>query len=381
MTSVRRFAAGLALLAAGCGGSPVGPGPPPAGPIDLAGPWTVVDPREAGVDVALVDSAIADARAIPRFRSLLAAKDGRLFVEEYFDGHARETLGDVRSITKSVIATLVGIAIDRGDVRGVDQPIGELIPDGVAHLSAPQQAISVGELLTMSAGFEWDESGGGGDYTAWAQSSDPIAFLLERPFAYTPGTRFTYNSAAVHLLGVALQEAVGEPLPRFASRELFQPLGIERVSWESLAGGYVNGGSGLDIRSRDLARLGQLYLQDGVSGERRVLPDGWVGTLTRPAFEWRVDFGALTDYTYAALWWVAEGQPETAWVAWGYGGQFLYVVPELSLVVVATTEWRDLEGDGSSGTLQRGVLGVIVERLHRAVRLGGLPVRVGAAAP
>ncbi len=386
----------IGVTLAACGDTGLGP-PPAAGPIDLASPWTVVTPEAVDVDPDLVAAAIADAHAIPRLRSVLAVKDGRLFLERYFDGQTAAALADVRSVTKSVVATLAGLALERGAIRSLDQPIGELIPAEVASLTPAQEQITIRHLLTMSAGFEWDESGGGGDYTIWILSPDPLGTLLARPLIHAPGTQFTYNSAAVHLLGVALAEALHEPLPEFAARELFLPIGIERADWEPLPGAYVNGGSGIDLRPRDLARLGQLYLQDGISGTRRILPAGWVGMVTRPAYDWRADFGSLRRYTYGELWWISEGEPETAFCAWGYGGQYVYVVPDLSLVVVATTDWRGLSSEGGTGPLERQVLAVIVDRLHRAARgigsgasepavapfrrpASGFPVRVGGGA-
>ena len=132
--------------------------------------------------------------------------------------------------------------------------------------------------------------------------------------------------------------------------------------------GYVNGGAGIDLRARDLARIGQLYLQDGVSGTRRILPEGWVAEATRPWFDWRGSFGSLDRYTYGQLWWVSESRPETAFLAWGYGGQFIYVVPALRLVIVATTEWRGLSSEGGPGPLELAVLEVVIDGVHAAAR-------------
>lgn len=358
------FVAGAAI---GCGDAVTRPPDVRFSPVDLAAPWEIASPAAVGVDRDLVEAALGEAAAIPRLRSLVAVKDGRIFLESYYGGRTSPDLHDVRSVTKSVVGTLVGLAIERGHIEGLGQPIGELLPEEVAALTPEQAEITIRHLLTMSSGFQWDENGGD-DYNTWISSEDHISALLERPLVDEPGTAFTYNSAAVHLLGVVVEAAVGEPLPEFAHRELFAPIGIDVAEWEELPGPYVNGGSGIDLRARDLARFGQLYLQDGLSGDRRVLPAGWVDAATAPAYAWRADYGSLRQYTYGFLWWVVEGEPQPAYTAWGYGGQFVYVVPELRLVVVATTDWRGVSGEGGVGPLTRQVLAIAVDRLHRAAR-------------
>ena len=359
----------LAWLAAACQDSPAGPVARPSpgpDPVDLAAPWRTATPAEVGLNGFAMSAAVAEARSIPRFRSLLVVREGKLAVEEYFGGYGPGTLNDVRSVTKSIVGTLAALAAERGHLDGLDDRIDRHLPPDVAALDFGQRAITIRHLLTMTGGFQWDETGGGGDYTKWILSEDPLGTLLDRPLVDPPGSGFTYNSAAVHLLGVVLEEAVGEPLPAFAARELFGPIGIENAAWEPMNDGYVNGGSGIDLRARDLARIGQLYLQDGVSGTRRILPEGWVGQATRPWFDWRASYGPLDRYTYGQLWWVSESRPETAFLAWGFGGQFIYVVPSLHLVVVATTDWHGLGSEGGPGPLELQVLYLILDRVHRA---------------
>lgn len=368
--TVRALLAG-ALLAGCADGSPAGPasGPSVALPVELTRDWTTTSPAEVGVDPEALAAVVAAAAANERFRSLVGVRDGRIFVEAYGGGADRETLHDVRSVTKSVISNLVGIAVGQGRI-GLDDTLGEHLPPEVTSITPEERAITVRELLTMTGGWQWDETGGLGDYSTWVRTADHLQFLLDRPLVAAPGTSFTYNSAAVHLLGAVLETALGEPLEDFAARELFGRIGIRTVQWENLPGPYPNGGSGIDLRARDLARLGQLMLQDGMSGFTRILPQGWTGAATGPAFEWRASRGALRDYTYGYLWWYADGEPEPAYLAWGYGGQFIYVVPGLRLVVVATTEWRGVSQDEGAGALERAMLDVLVNGVHAAARGG-----------
>lgn len=321
--------------------------------VDLTLPWQTATPSSTGMDGGELEQAVTRARGIARMRSLLVVRRGRLVAEHYFGGARPDDLADVRSVTKSVVSTLAGLAIERGYLSGLDQTIGEILGPEVAHLDETDRRVTVRHLLTMSGGWDWTEQGAVG-YNEWILSSDHLAYVLDKAHVAAPGSTFAYNSAAVHLLGVVLEEATGMGLPAFAAQELFGPLGVDAVGWEPMPEGGVNGSSGLDLRPRDLARLGQLFLQDGWSGTRRVLPEGWVAEATRSRWPWRSDAGpTLTSYGY--LWWT--GEPNHAFMAWGYGGQFVYVAPERDLVVVATTEWRQ----GAPADLAAQVLEVIVD--------------------
>ena len=183
-----------------------------------------------------------------------------------------------------------------------------------------------------------------------------MGYLLAKPHVAEPGTTFAYNSASAHLLGVVLSAAVG-PLPAFANETLMTPLGITASGWEVLGPNEVNGGAGLTIRPLDMARLGQLFLQDGWSGTRRVLPEGWVGQATTAHYPWTSSAGP-TRASYGYLWWTDE--ENDAYMAWGYGGQFIYVAPRRDLVVVTTTTWWRIDGESAPANLSSQVLDVII---------------------
>ncbi len=365
----RAFAAalvGAAVVAAGCGETPTGPSasPSPSSRVDLAGVWVESAPADAGLDATALAAATAEAATLPRFRSLLVARHGRLALERYFGGADAATLFDVRSVTKSVVSALTGIALRDQVLPSVDVPVaGYLSPPYV--LDDASRGITVRHLLTMSSGFQWNEDNVA-DYNLWIVAGDHVQYLLDRPHASPPGAQFTYNSAAVHTLGVVLQRAAATPLPQYARGRLFAPLGIDAVAWEALDRGTVNGGSGIQLRGRDLLKLGQLYLQRGWSGERSLVPEAWIDDTTRPRFAWRNDYGAQKNVTYGMLWWVSDASP-AAFFAWGYGGQFVYVVPGRDLVVVATTNWRALT-ETTPIALAEDVLGIIVRDVVPAAR-------------
>ncbi|HXB56999.1 MAG TPA: serine hydrolase [Vicinamibacteria bacterium] len=303
--------------------------------------------------------ATENAASIPRFRSLLVVRHGKLVVERYFGGATSETRFDVRSVTKSVVSLLVGQALDATQISGMDATVGDYL--GPPYVLNPgDRAVTIKELLTMTSGYQWNEEQGD-DYNLWIVSPDHVQFLLDRAQTGPPGP-FTYNSAAVHLLGLIVQLATGTPLATLADQRLFQPIGIRSAVWEGLERGTVNGGSGLQLTGQDLARLGQLMVQQGRSGAQQIVPAGWISTATAPQFPWRDTDGAQRSVTYGYLWWVADPPSAPAFFAWGYGGQFVYVVPSLDLVIVTTTEWRALGADNLTPlAIAETVLGVIVD--------------------
>jgi len=354
--SVRRLALSLALTGiAACGDGPAGPSP--WEDVDLAAPWRTVEPASLGVDAGALDRAAESAAALDRMRSLVVVREGRIVLERYFGGFGPDSLADVRSVTKSVVSILTGIAYQQGALPSLDLTLGELLPPELGTPTADQARISVRHLLTMSGGFQWDESGVT-EYNNWRRSGDFIGYLLDRPLVTAPGAAFEYNSAAVHLLSVLVERSVGVSLELLGDVSLFAPLGVERRRWEPMSDGTVNGGAGLDLRPRDLARLGQLYLQEGRTGGRRVVSEEWVDLTTSPAWEWSTQVGRVSSLTYGHLWWVDRDRE--AFFAWGYGGQFVYVVPRRALVVVATTDWRLLSQEGGPGPLEAAVLDLIV---------------------
>ena len=351
---------GVGLLCYACGSDAT----EPAGMIDVAEPWARAAPAAVGMDPGLTTAAESAAERVSRLRALLVARHGRLVVERYFGGADSTTLFDVRSVTKSVVSALTGIALSRGLFSNVDATVGSYIGPP-ATLDRGDSMVTVANLLTMTSGYQWNETSGN-DYNLWVTSPNRVQFLLDRPQPDAPPGPFIYNSAAVHLLGVVVQKAAGMPLPEFAESVLFAPAGITSARWEPLDSGTVNGGAGIDLTGRDLLRYGQLVLQGGRSGNRQIIPAAWVQAMTAAHFPWRTKVGSQQGVTYGYLWWVADGPPAHGFFAWGHGGQFVYVAPDLDLVAVVTTEWPGL--GPAAGAMADSALAIIVDRVVPAVR-------------
>src|SRR2546429_2686521 len=357
---------GLALaalaLAAACHDAPTAP--TASVRVDLARGWRGASPGEVGMSASALLGAADAASGIPLFRALLVARHGRLVAEDYFGGTDSTTLFDVRSVTKSVVCALTGIALRDGVLPGTAASVAFYLALSDT-LDSADSAPTLRHLLTMTSGYAWDETTGP-DYNSWIVADNHVQYLLDRAHTAPPGATFTYNSAAVHTLGVVLEDAAATPLPRYATEHLFGALGVDTLAWEALDRGTVNGGSGIALRARYLLKFRQLVLQRGRSGDASVVPESWVDSVTRPHFTWRTVVGPLQRVTYGMLWWVSDADP-TAYFAWGYGGQFVYVVADRDLVVLATTDWVQLT-EIRPAELAAQVLGVIVNDVVPAAR-------------
>jgi CubicO group peptidase (beta-lactamase class C family) len=292
---------------------------------------------------ASIDQAFADAARIPNVTSLSVHRGGSLVREQFFAGTDATTPHDVRSVTKTVTSLLIGIAIDTGCLTSVDQPIGPLL--GADAPSDPAKAaITIRDLLTMTSGFQWSELGAVGDYDTWAGAPDQVQFVLARPLAASPGTTFNYNSGAIHLLSAILTGACG-PTPAFAEAHLFTPLGLAPThTWEMDNQGLANGAAGLQLATPELTAIGQLILDNGMTGTTRVVSSAYLAAMTSP----QIPTGDTTEDTpdYGFGEWIGS-QPSGApfLLSEGFGGQFIVVVPDRQAIIVATTNWQGVGAD------------------------------------
>ena len=362
-TSIPRLALAFSLAAAQACSDATSP-PATREPVDLSAEWSTAAPGAEGVDGAALAATLGQATTIGGLRSVLVVRHGHLIAEQYFAGGGGDSLYALRSVTKGVISLLVGIAIERGAIRGRSQPLGELFHPPLPALDPEAAAITVGDLLTMTGGFEWNEGSSVTEYNNWVLAPDQIDYLLARPIVSPPGTTFNYNSAAVHLLSAALELDAGGTAA-FADSHLLAPLGIHARDWELDDRGIPNGGAGLYLRPRDMAKIGQLVLQRGRSGNAAVVAGAWVDESTRPHLETGTSLGALGVLDYGDLWWVGRYSGHDFVLAWGYGGQLVWMVPDLDLVVVTTATWQGL-GSGA-GSQAAAIAGLVLTGIARSV--------------
>lgn len=257
-------------------------------------------------------------------QGLLVMRDGRVVVEAYRAPHDQHTLFDAQSIAKSIVSGLLGVAIAEGKVRGVDSRVLDHFPElSVAEPSVEKSAITVEDLLTMRSGLAYDN-----DHESFSAQADSVGFIVGHAMRSAPGKLWSYSSADVQLLSALLQRQVGTTTEEYASQKLFRPLGIVPSPWLKDASGITVGGYGLSLTLRDLAKLGQLYLNRGQWEGRSIIPPAWVDASVIA----RVD----TPWTRGAmgyLWWVWQ---DKGFRAGGRYGQQIAVFPSQRLVVVYT---------------------------------------------
>jgi len=287
--------------------------------------------------------------------AVVVARGGRLVFERYFRGADErpgriygsraetlsfdaDTLHDMKSVSKSVAALAVGVALDRGLIPGVDEPVWSFFPELSDLRSDGRENIRLSHVLTMSMGLDWVEATPAtGDFNndeartwlAW----DPCRYVLSRAVKAPPGREFLYNTGALMLVSAIIGKATGAPLDEFARETLFEPMGITGAQWRRFRG-YTDAGGGLHLRPRDMAKIGQLVLAGGRWGDRQLVSKAWIETSTAPKLD------ATQGQSYGYLWWLGGHRLKRREVRWigalGRGGQSIRIVPELDLVVAVT---------------------------------------------
>lgn len=274
--------------------------------------------------------ALARAAELPRLRSLLISVDGTLVVEQYFHGSTATRPANLKSASKSVVATLVGLALERGHLTSVRDTIDRYFPDYLGVESDPaKRAITIEDLLTMRSGLETTSNR---NYGRWVQSGNWVRHVLMRPMVDTPGGRMIYSTGSSHLLSAILTRATGQSTLAFARRYLAEPLGISIGPWLQDPQGIYFGGNEMHLTPRSMLKIGELYLNCGQVDGRRVVSEAWVHEATTPRTESR-----FSGRQYGYGWWIRNLGGHQVFYAWGYGGQFLFVIPTLRTVVVATS--------------------------------------------
>ena len=298
-------------------------------------PEAALPPADGPLDAVRLDSMLAVAERIRPLSSLVVWHRGETVVERYYHGMRADRTTNIKSASKTLLSPLVGIALRDGLIESVDAPLRQLVPDLYARLDGSpdhdprKDAIRVRDLMDMSSGLE---STSFRNYGAWAASSDWGWDQLRRPMECDPGRCYQYSTGVTHLLGIALADAAGRDLRSWAREVLFEPLDIPLPAWDRSPRGYYLGGNNMALRPRDLLKIGVLYLNDGMWQGRRLLPGGWVEASWQPRFR-----SPWNGMGYGGLWWASDWGGERVFSAWGYGGQFLVVVPRLDLAVVATS--------------------------------------------
>lgn len=286
-------------------------------------------PGAHGVSSTVLERVFAEGARVPGLRSLVVVRQGVLIGERYFHGALPSHLLPINSITKSVSSMLVGLALARGTLAGLHEPVQRLLPEAAQLPGAALGEVTLQQILLGRTGVSFEVSRS----RELLNARDPVQRALAVPRTAPPRSGWTYNDAAVSLLSPILQRAEGMSLSALAARDLFAPLGIRRFAWQRDRLDRVLAYAGLALRTRDLAKLAWMVLQQGCWHDRQVLPAEWVAESTRahgPA-DWRQP--PMQGIGYGHLWFT--GQLQGVPLVWGlgYGGQWALLAPSLKLVV------------------------------------------------
>ena len=320
-------------------------------PVLLDDGWERADPATSGFDASKLQALLATLmNGESNLHGVVVERHGRLVAEGYRRGPDKgvyslfamnrdfgpKVLHDTRSIGKSVVSLLLGIAQQQGRIGSLKRPVLDFYPEYADLLTPERKAITLEHLLTMSSGLAWQEGGEGPDdehrlYWKWT----PTRYVLSRPIAEAPGTRFNYNSGGTAVLADILTRVTGQSLKDFARTALFEPLGIRDWEWVGDLHGRPMAFTGLRMRPRDLAKLGRLVLDHGQWQGRPIVPADWISASLRP----RIDTG-FDGLGYGYFWWTGQVPWQGRQLAWaaafGNGSQRGFLVPDLDLTVVVT---------------------------------------------
>ncbi len=300
------------------------------------------------------------------FRGMVVIKNNKLVIEEYFNTYWRETIHDIRSAGKGVTSLLLGIAIDKGLIKDVEQSIYDLLPTSKFTQSGKNgyQDIKVKHLLTMSSGLSADDNdeNSPGNSFNWLTKDDWVDFAISLPMIFTPGQKYVYNDVCPMLIGAIIEEASGKKLSEFAKENLFTPLGIREFYWYTASNGRTGPMGNLYISTLDFAKLGQLIINKGQWQGNQVISATWINEISKKRFDISKDDPFATSYGY--FWFATtkevNGKKYDCIYASGNGGNLLFVVPSENLVVSLTSS---AYGQGYGHHRSHNIFGYVLKSL------------------
>lgn len=323
--------------------------------------WKSSSPSEQNLNGDLLDQLNQKIRngEYGDIHSLLIMRNGYLVFEEYYRGFSQNQLHQIFSVTKSITSALIGIAIDQGKITTLDKKLLTFFPEyaSISNLDSSKHKIKLEDVLTMRSGLYWDEfrypfSDPRNSIYQIMNSSDWVKYVLDLPMVYEPGKERTYNTGCTILLAGIIKNLYGIQAHDLAQQNLLNRLGIFEYNWESGAKGITNTGWGLHLRPRDMMKFGILYNNLGIWEGKRIISENWIRTSTK-------NYVSVSGgFSYGYHWWMMPLEnisghtplPDDVKIAWGYGGQFIFVIPKLNMVVVSTAE--NTSGNDDQLTIQ-----------------------------
>ena len=347
-------------------------------PEKLPNSLQVANISDVHIDSNLIYQAVKriKGRAVGQTHSILIYRDNRLVLEEYFSGNKykwdapghygeyiawnKHDLHNIMSVCKSITAACIGIAVDKGMIKSVNQSIFDYLPEHQQFNNKGKENITIEHLLTMTSGLAWTEWGV--DYSSpdnpiigiWFSDKDPVSFILDAPLVHKPGTHFSYYGGNQILLGEILKNATGKRIDEFSSIYLFDPLGIDHVEWtNTFKNGVIECAASLKMTPRNMLKIGITFLNDGKWNQTQLISKNWAKKSSE-SYSNNTDIKIPGEKSgrvgYAYSWWtkdvlLGKAKTDIFWAV-GWGGQKIIIIPDKNAVVVFTG------GDYNSGTNQ-----------------------------
>jgi CubicO group peptidase (beta-lactamase class C family) len=314
---------------------------------------SLVGKKELDTSIIHAMETVIENQTYPNTHSVLISIHNKPVYEKYWTGidrtvgfdlgivkHGVDSLHTIQSVTKSFVSACVGIALQQGKIKSIEQKMFDFFPEYAAQDTGLKAQITVKDLLTMTAGFDWNEE----DYNrignpehVMDSASDPVGYVLSLPLKDVPGTVFTYTSGETQLLAAIVEKATGKTIDAFAKEYLFNPLGITNYEWTSCSNSNViDAFAGLYMRSRDMMKFGLLYMNDGKWNSKQIVPALWVKQSTTP----QINTHDKYNDDYGFQWWLwtdtIAKKPVSIFAGLGGGGQTIFIDKRNDLVVVIT---------------------------------------------
>lgn len=293
--------------------------------------WQQAKPTASNYDTQTLDNYYSKLEKWKRLRSLVVVKDDKLIIEEYLQGTDKYNAYNVHSVTKSITSALLGIAIDKGIIPSEEEKVMTYFPEYQDQVDSTKNELTLKHLLTMKGGF-----------AHWDAYSTPKECLVDIGINNEPGTNFRYFTGSQALLSAIITKSTTQSTKSFAKENFFEPIGIKNSFWR-LQDGYYCGGGESYYTPRDLARIGQVYLNKGKVGSKQIISEDWIEKSFKNYTDSSNEFRTLDDYSevgYGYCWWILDYQGHKIYTARGKGGQYLMILPEINSVVVIIQEWN-----------------------------------------
>jgi len=299
--------------------------------------------------------------------SLIVCREGTIIAEEYsyYNNYGPDSIKNVMSVTKSFTGVLVGLAIEKGFIESVNDPISKYLNGIVTFPDDIKANITIDQLLKMTFGHAWNGTSASSMFIeCFFESEDNLQFIIDLPLVATPGTIFNYSDGASHLLSAIITEATGISTLDFATENLFDPLGITEYEWSTDDRGYHLGAAYLRIKPRDMVKFGNMVLNNGKYEGKQVVPESWINEMTTTKISTNNDVPHGPEYGYQI--WLGTTSGHRYYMAMGWGGQFIFIVPDQQLVVTATC-WTSNLTDQQAGEHWMSIIKIIMEMIFPSI--------------